>query len=272
MQDFLKYGFIFVKQLKLEYMPRKIKWTIIAGLTAILPALISCNKGDYDYSMSVPNATVTVKPLDGNKSFYLQLDEKTTLEPCNMSTSPFGDKEVRAFINFTDLNQEGNGYTKKVTVNWMKEILTKNMVNDLGNENDSKYGNDPIDLLDSWVTIVEDGYITLQFITPASATGIAHEVNLIYAGTEKDPYVVEFRHNAHGDYSSNLASGFAAFRLDGQDSELKLPDTHGKTVDLTFKYKSLTGPRSVKFKYCTRKTTETGKPETGNISQLISLR
>ena len=254
-------------------MLNKFKWTIVAGIAAILPALSSCNKdNDYDYSLSQPNATVTVKPLDGNKSFYLQLDDKTTLQPDNMATSPFGDKEVRAFINFTDLNQEGNGYTKKVKVNWMKEILTKNMVKDLGSENDSKYGNNSIELIDSWVTIVEDGYITLQFVAPASLTGKAHEVNLIYAGTEKDPYIVEFRHNAHGDYGYDMASGFVAFRLDGKDSELKLPDTQGKTVDLTFKYMSFSGQKSIKFKYYTRKTTETGKPETGDIRQVISLK
>lgn len=163
-----------LKPFKIKYMLKKFKWTIAAGIAAIIPALTSCNKdNNYDYSPSQPNATVTVKPLDGNKSFYLQLDDKTTLEPDNMATSPFGDKEVRAFINFTDLNQEGNGYTRKVKINWMKEILTKNMVKDLGAENDSKYGNNTIELIDSWVTIVEDGYITLQFVAPASLTGQA---------------------------------------------------------------------------------------------------
>ena len=38
-----------------------------------------------------------------------------------------------------------------------------------------------------------------------------------------------------------------AFRLD------KLPDTEGKTVLLTVKWKSFGGERKAQFKYCTRK-------------------
>lgn len=254
-------------------MIKTIKRTIAAGLIVSISAMTSCKKdNNYDYTLTVPNATVTVKPTEGNKSFYLQLDDKTTLEPGNMSKSPFGEKEVRAFINFTELSEESNVCTKKVNINWMKEILTKNLVENLGSGNDSKYGKDPIDLIASWVTIVEDGYITLQFVTPTSPMGVAHEINLIYAGTEDDPYVVEFRHNAHGNYGSNMATGFAAFRLDGQDSGIRLPDTKGQTVDLTFKYESFSGPKSVKFKYCTRKTTETGKPDTGSIDRQLELR
>ena len=166
-------------------------------------------------------------------------------------------------MNFSETGQASEKYDRKVHVNWIRPVLTKDMVADAGDGNDGKYGSDPVEIADSWVNIAEDGYLTLQFLTYFGNSGIAHEVNLLNAGTESDPYIVEFRHNAHGDYSGSLASGIAAFRLDGLENGLGLPDTEGKTVDLTLKYKSYSGEKSIKFKYCTRKTTEPGKIDTG---------
>ena len=55
-------------------------------------SLQSCNKDDddYDYSLLFPNALVTVK-TDANDTFFLQLDDKTTLLPVNVTKSPFGE-------------------------------------------------------------------------------------------------------------------------------------------------------------------------------------
>ena len=245
-------------------MKRHMKWISALGVllsTGIIPQ--SCSKDDgYDPSLLFPNAIVTLKPTDGTPSFYIQLDDETTLEPSNIMTSPLGEEEGRALINFTETDEVSEKYDKKVYVNWIDPVLTKALVKDLGEENDEKYGSDPVEIADSWVNIAEDGYLTLQFITYFGNSGIAHEDNLLNAGTEDDPYVVEFRHNAHGDYSSSYGSGIAAFRLDGLEDGLGLPDTNGETVDLTLKYKSFGGEKSIKFKYCTRKTTEEGNIDT----------
>lgn len=239
---------------------------LICAFTAFITLTLapqSCSKNEgYDMSLLMPNAIVTLKPADGTPSFYIQLDDKTTLEPVNILSSPIGDKEGRALINFSETGEASEKYDRKVHINWIDPVLTKNMVEDLGEENDSEYGSDPVEIADSWVNIAEDGYLTLQFITFYGNSGIAHEVNLLNAGTETDPYVVEFRHNAHGDYSTAMASGIAAFRLDGLSDGLGLPDTEGKTVDLTLKYKSFNGEKTIKFKYCTRETTEPGDIDT----------
>lgn len=238
----------------------------ILPLAAVLPYMSitqSCMKdSQVDYELLMPNAIVTVKPAEGTPSFFLQLDDQTTLEPVNMQSSPFGEDEVRALVNYTETSEPSELYDKAVYINWIEKVLTKELVEDKGEENDNTYGNDPIELADSWVNIAEDGYLTLQFLTRFGNTGIAHEVNLINAGTEEDPYIVEFRHNAHGDYGTGYGSGIAAFRLDGLESGLGLPDTQGETVDLTLKYMSFSGEKSVTFKYCTRKATEDGEIDT----------
>ena len=236
----------------------------IVGLTACCCAFgfQSCKEDNYSYYvLPYPNALVTVKPQQDN-SFYLQLDDSTTLLPTNLATSPFGEKEGRALINYTETGEDSEKYDRKVYVNWIDPVLTKSLVQDLGDENDSKYGSDPVEIADSWVNIAEDGYLTLQFITFFGNSGIAHEVNLLNAGTEENRYIVEFRHNAHGDYSSSLASGIAAFRLDGLEDGLGLPDTNGETVKLTLKYKSFDGEKTMEFDYCTRKATESGNIDT----------
>ena len=92
------------------------------------------------------NALVTVKnATDG--SFFLQLNDSTTLLPTNMSSSPFGDKEVRALVNYDEVSESGGRYDKAVQVNWIDSILTKSIAPDLGSENDVVYGTDPVERL-----------------------------------------------------------------------------------------------------------------------------
>lgn len=71
---------------------------------------------DYPYSKVLPNALVTVKPVDDG-SYFLQLDDSTTLLPVNMTSSPFGQKEVRALVNFDETNESSGIYSKAVNIN-----------------------------------------------------------------------------------------------------------------------------------------------------------
>lgn len=79
----------------------------IVGLTACCCAFgfQSCKEDNYSYYvLPYPNALVTVKPQQDN-SFYLQLDDSTTLLPTNLATSPFGEKEVRALVNYIETDE-----------------------------------------------------------------------------------------------------------------------------------------------------------------------
>lgn len=216
-----------------------------AALTAAL-SFQSCTKDDgISYADIVPNAVVTVKP-EGN-SFYLQLDDNTIIRPSNLTKSPFGDREVRAFTNYR-LESEADG-VQTGEVLWLRELLTKNTVASEGVEKDEEnYGNDPVEIVKDFPTVCEDGYLTLRFRALWGRFGsIKHEVNLVTGVDPSDPYLVEFRHNMHGDLAEVPTDAYVAFRLD------KLPDTEGKTVKLKVRFTSPSGNSRIEtFDYRTR--------------------
>lgn len=234
-------------------MKRSLLSLLCLGLMTFTFGLQSCNDDDdWDNSLRFPSALVTVKPSVDNSSFYLQLDDSTTLAPTNMTTSPFGTKEVRALVNYTEATKQPNtAHSHAVIINWMDSILTKPTVPDFGKDlNIEKYGNDPVEIVNDWVTIAEDGYLTLRFRT-RWGYGIKHTVNLVVSPDKINMYKVTFYHNAKGDVNGRMGDALVAFRLND------LPDTHGETKDLILTWMSFSGEKSAKFKYCTRKSTNT---------------
>lgn len=246
-----------MKTLKLLLMATGVLFTSLTFQSCL-------DDDDYNYGYLTPNALVTVKPVSDN-SFFLQLDDTTTLLPVNIASSPYGNKEVRALVNCREVNEPAEGYSKAVYVNWIDSILTKQIAPDLGVENDSVYGTDPVDMIRDWVTIAEDGYLTLRFRTNWGDRNKAHFVNLLTSQDPANPYEVEFRHNAYGDVYGVEGDGLVAFNLGS------LPDTEGKTVKLKLKWKSPVGDKSVEFDYCTRKATP-GKSSIGDERSVLNLK
>ena len=222
----------------------KTKLWMMSALVALAAAaaLQSCNDDDDNRNLAYPNALVTLK-TNASGTFFLQLDDSTTVIPTNMKASPYGKKEVRALANINMDAKEPKDHVKSGYVNWLDSILTKNMAPNLDDKNDATYGNDPVELVKDWTTLVEDGYLTLRFRT-YFGYGKRHVLNLISTGK---PYEVELRHNAQGDDRRVVRDGLVAFRLIG------LPDTGGKEEELTVKWKSFSGEKSAKFKYRTRR-------------------
>lgn len=226
----------------------------------------SCLDDDntYYYGWWNPDALVTVKPItDG--SFFLQLDDSTTLLPVNVKQSPFGDKEVRALLWYEELSEPSGEYSKNVRINRMDSILTKPIAGDLGDKNNEVYGTDPVEILNDWVTIAEDGYLTLSFRTYWSRNGVAHFVNLLASQDPANPYEVTFHHNAFGDIYGEPGDALVAFNLSS------LPDTKGKTVKLKLKWKSFSGEKSTEFDYCTRESTP-GNPIIPSNGKIMKLK
>lgn len=231
---------------------------IVLGVAVASSALIACDNDDDDWDIYYPNALVTVRPLsDGG--CYFQLDDNTTLKPVNITKSPFGDREVRALTNYSKSKEPSSPYDHSVYVNWLDSILTKDAISKEQMLPDVNYGNDPVEIVRDWVTIAEDGYLTLRFRTVWGSIGRVHYVNLITGVNPANPYEVEFRHNANGDTYGFLRDGIVAFRLDG------LPDTEGKTVKLSLKWRSFSGDKTAQFDYRTRTTTPS---ESSSISEV----
>ncbi|MBQ8888854.1 MAG: NigD-like N-terminal domain-containing protein [Bacteroidaceae bacterium] len=217
----------------------KLTWSMLL-LTIASFVLPSCLDDEDEVVTSIyPNALVTLKthPTEG---FYLQLDDSTTLVPTNLTSSPYGDKEVRAFVNFTEESNNRSNRTYDVHVNWIDTIRTKAMDINLGEAgNVTTYGNDPVEIVNSWETVAEDGYLTLRFRTYFSM-GVTHSLHLVKG---ENPYEVILHHNAYGDTYGKTADGIIAFRLN------ELPDTDEETVELTLKWNSFSGEKSAKFNY-----------------------
>lgn len=241
---------------------KKIKLSVLLlGLVISGFTFQSCSDDDDNCDdASFPNALVTVKS-EADGSCFLQLDDSTTLYPVNMAKSPYS-KEVRALTNFKKVEKKSDKYTYSVYVNWLDSILTKNMVASVGDKDDTTYGNDPVEIVNDWVTIAEDGYLTLRFRTRWGNYS-THIVNLVASANPDKPYEIVFRHNANGDRYGYIADGLVAFKLD------KLPDTNGKTVDLTLKWNSFSGEKSVVFKYCTHKATNANALNSVSSSSIV---
>lgn len=242
--------------------------TALALMGALLLAstIQSCLDDDKNTILSTryPNALVTVKTSSDN-DLYLQLDDTTTLLPTNLTTSPFGEKEVRALLHFTETDEDSKGYSKAVYVNWIDSILTKPAVPALTTaENDSIYGTDPLEIVNDWVTIAEDGYLTLRFSTLWGGQK-THFINLLTGVNPDDPYEVELRHNANGDTANRKGDALVAFSL------TDLPDTEGQTVKLTINWQSFSGKKSAEFNFCSRTTTETANMLHGETEFVTSL-
>lgn len=219
-------------------MNKKLTTKISIFLLALSAAFTSCLDDNKDEIFFRPTALVTVKPLAD--SFILQLDDSTHLEPVNMTKSPFGDKEVRALVNY-DIKEKKTGM-QKVHINWMDSIRTKMTVPSLGDKNNATYGNDPIEIVNDWVTIAEAGYLTLRVRTRWGYAGKVHYLNLLTGADPKNPFDLELRHNAQGDLNGNMGDALIAFNL----YEL-MKRTSADTTKFTLRWNSFSGPKKLEF-------------------------
>lgn len=211
----------------------------ILGVLTFVYALQSCNDDHDSTYLWQPTALVTVRPATDDGGFTLQLDDKTTLYPSNMKNSPYGDKEVRALVNYVD--ESGRGDVRSVRINWMDSIRTKNTTPSLGLDNDAYYGNDPIEIVKDWVTVAEDGYLTLRIRTRWGHRHIPHYIYLLTGVNPDNPYELELRHNAQGDVGGMFGDALVAFNLND------LPRSEGDNVKIKVNWKSFSGKKSAEF-------------------------
>lgn len=212
------------------------------GLCLASMAFTSCDNddNDADWSTVYPNALVTVK-TSPDKTPYLQLDEKTTLLPTNLKTGLFDGKQVRALANISITDQPAGDYSKAAYVNWIDSIRTKLPVESMGELDVEKFGDDPIEIVRDWVTIAEDGYLTLRVRTIWGTRNIRHNINLLTGINPENPYELEIRHDANGDTDGRWSDALIAFNLNG------LPRENGDENKIVLKWKSFTGEKSAEF-------------------------
>ncbi len=212
----------------------------VFGLLGSSALFQSCIDND-DNSMSkrLPTAIVTVCPSEDG-SFVMNLDNATMLRASNLTTSPFGKKEVRALVNYTEeIASEKRMALRSVHVNWIDSIRTKAPLA-FSSETDDTYGNDPIEIIADWVTVAEDGYITLRVRTRWGYSHTPHTLNLLTGVNPENPYEMELRHNANGDLYGDYGDTLIAFNLN------EMPDFKD-TVKIKLRWNSFSGEKSTEF-------------------------
>ena len=216
----------------------KSAWIFLTLVIGFI-GLTSC--GDDD-SYSLDNFAVelmTVVP-DGN-TYFLRRDNGETLWPLATNYPSYRFSKTRALVNYTMLSDSISGFSHGVKVNWIDNVLTKNIDEYKGVDNDSIYGTDPVMIDDMFVG---DGYLNIRFGANFGNKGIKHKVSLIPAVADgNEPYVFEFRHNAFKDESLYGAKGTVAFDL----SSLK--DTAGETVKLYIRVHTFEGYKTITLDY-----------------------
>lgn len=221
-------------------MARQHHLLSIVGVV-VLMMLPSCISDDDSPELLRPTALVTVCP-NADGSFIMQLDNATQLVPTNLKTSPFGTKEVRALVNYIETNvSPQDKKVRNVEVNWLDSIRTKLPVETLGKQDEIKYGNDPVEIVQDWVTVAEDGYLTLRIRTLWGSPHATHILNLVTGTNPEDPYELELRHDAKGDKNGRWGDALIAFNLN------KLPRGDAGIAKIKLKWKSFTGDKSAKF-------------------------
>ncbi len=223
-------------------MKRTIQFVLACFLSVSALGLQSCDNDDNDYgNLWQPTALVTVCPQD-DESVMLRLDDKVTLRPVNLSTSPYGKKEVRALVNYNICSDEpSSAQVVDVKINWIDSIRTKLPVPDAGVENTVKYGNDPIEVVKDWVTVAEDGYLTLRIRTVWGNQNKPHILNLLTDGNPDNPLEFELRHNANGETAGVVGDALIAFNLND------VIKSESPTVKIKLKWTSFSGEKSTEF-------------------------
>lgn len=225
--------------------------------------LASCNKSD---GSTYVQAIVTVCGDQGEKCTF-NLDDNTVLVPDNLERNPYA-KECRALTQYKDfgsydtLGIVGKQF-RKISVISVDSVLTKDLAPDLGaTQNDLVYGTDPIDLYRSWLTVVEDGYVTIHFTGKWGYPGTVHSINLVKDTDPEDPFHFELRHNYNGDVFSpyRFINGVAAFNI--QEVLAKNPQS---TYDIRLTYKGHDRDKDITFHYTPGATATLGNEEGDSV-------
>ncbi len=236
---------------------------IAACLLPLTSILQSCDTDNDDFNyLWQPTALVTVCP-QSDESVFFQLDDATKLNPVNLKKSPFGNKEVRALVNYTMVSEESTAPIKDIKVNWIDSITTKMPVLVATEEDIDKFADDPVDIIKDWVTVAEDGYLTLRLRTVWGPGHKKHVVDLLYHENTEGPITIELRHNANGDLSGTMGDALIAFNLNQLIADMPKP------VKIKLKWNSFNGEKSTEFDLNTRKVSIMNPEDAHMCSGLI---
>lgn len=176
-------------------------------------------------------AIVTVKQ-DESGTIYFQLDDNTVLFPYNYNM-PFNGME-RIICGLAVANGANECH-----VQWM-DFLEKG---DISYTQDAI--DDGLDIIDDWMTSVEDGFLTIHY---NAWWGNGTNPHLLLVKPSANTYELTIVHQMNGDEPLEKADALVYFDINDI-----LPDTEGTYKDLTIKWKSIEGAaKSKTFRFRSR--------------------
>lgn len=195
-----------------------LNWFLLSMLFLLIPVLQSCDEND-GYSLGqLGSSWATVRVLSGN-TYYLESDSYGTLWPA--ASSVYGYRPVdgkRVSVLFNPLYDDFDGYDMAIKVEDITPIQTK-WVEDLTEENEKEFGNDPVTVLKKNIWIA-NGYLNMVY-QQNKPVYEPHRVSLVrntLLEPENDGYVhLEFRYNTFNDLSGWWGQGAVSFNLNGVD-------------------------------------------------------
>lgn len=228
-------------------MSKKINHILSSFAAALLMAIpvifTACNDDDGDYTPPrVYNALVTVVSAD--KANLLVVNDSLTVKPAGVVGTIYNKPEVRALAKFAVPGYDAKPnqcvyYTlandQEVRILSLDTIRTKPST--LWDETlDKQLGGAPINIEKTWMTVAEDGYLTLHYTIMLGTKGNPHSLHLLKGRDPKKPYELELRHTDRGDYGTRYSEGLVAF-----DIKDILPVGTDKKFNLTVRYKGFDG-------------------------------
>lgn len=190
-----------------------------------------------------PNALVTFKTDPANGQVYMQLNDSVTLVDKDYKQWPFDakdKKEVRALVSVLFDDKNDTGLQRDVHLVTVFDTIRTKMMSPIVDNMEKTYGDDPVEILDSWKTVCEDGYLTLHFRTLFGGMKI-HTLRLV----RQADGTLRLFHDANGDAKGAVSDGIIAFRL----NDVPKPEDGGKYENITLKWNSFSGEKSHTFKY-----------------------
>lgn len=200
--------------------------------------LAGCMKMDVaSYEVADPNvmsgtlqAVATLRSNEGIRYFQLDpLSKGWIVNPEAVADMPDVTRVFLQYIPVQD-DRRPDFCTESIRVDWAMALDVGTIAAPSASYQSSISSPDPIDIVQDWITSLEDGFLTLHYMIPVSGN-TKHSFTLC-RGTS--PYEFFLLHDARGDLDGSLTDGIVCFPV--QDL---LPDTGGKTVELSLNYLNL---------------------------------
>lgn len=194
----------------------------------LLLVLVSCSAGKADYNLPEETFIVTVKKGADGRIFFQQ-DDNTILYPLNYSRPYNGLQRIICGLAVHPGGECG--------VLWM-DFLEKGPTVAFSGQDLSSSGG--IDVLEDWMTSVEDGFLTLHYATWWGDGSIQHSLSLVTGANPENPYELWLIHSSNADAALERADALTYFDIND------LPPTGAEYVNLILKWKNGEGQISGK--------------------------